>query len=256
MHHRAFLGGLALLVAAALPLTGCGENDNSNSNGGSGSRCGNDVVDTSGEQCDGTDLDGATCTSLGFSAGTLGCNSSCRFVTSGCTGTSRTPTPAPTPTSVQQETATPVVGATETATPGNPTATPTPGGPTCSDGDSIVVRLSLSTDITSARLDLGYPASANLPGSGTDKSVKDRVAFAGSGLTVVNDSDNSGDLVDDTLTMSLVSTDVSAAGLFATVTFDCVAGQPQPSAGDFICTVVSASLSGGSVSPNCSVAIQ
>lgn len=37
-----------------------------------------------GEQCDGSDLGGATCTSRGFSGGTLNCSSVCTFNTSSC----------------------------------------------------------------------------------------------------------------------------------------------------------------------------
>jgi len=50
--------------------------------------CGDARVDM-GEQCDEADLAGADCTTLGFTAGTLACLGSCRFDTSGCTGTSR-----------------------------------------------------------------------------------------------------------------------------------------------------------------------
>jgi len=46
--------------------------------------CGNGVIET-GEQCDGGNLGGATCTSLGFSGGTLACTGSCTYDTSGCT---------------------------------------------------------------------------------------------------------------------------------------------------------------------------
>jgi subtilisin family serine protease len=50
--------------------------------------CGDGIVDT-GEACDGSDLDGESCTSLGYTGGTLSCSGSCTFVTSGCTsGTS------------------------------------------------------------------------------------------------------------------------------------------------------------------------
>jgi cysteine-rich repeat protein len=45
--------------------------------------CGNNEAE-SGEQCDGTDKNGATCVTLGFSGGTLACTS-CHFDTSGCT---------------------------------------------------------------------------------------------------------------------------------------------------------------------------
>ena len=47
--------------------------------------CG-DGVRESPEDCDGTDLDSATCQSLGFDNGTLVCSASCTFDTSSCTG--------------------------------------------------------------------------------------------------------------------------------------------------------------------------
>lgn len=46
--------------------------------------CGNGVKET-GEECDGSDLGGATCSSQGFSGGTLTCNANCTFNTSQCT---------------------------------------------------------------------------------------------------------------------------------------------------------------------------
>lgn len=49
--------------------------------------CGNNQVD-SGEDCDGIDLAGQTCQSLGYSSGTLACTASCVFLVNGCTGTS------------------------------------------------------------------------------------------------------------------------------------------------------------------------
>src|SRR3989344_3144376 len=45
--------------------------------------CGNNVKE-SGESCDGSDLGGASCTSQGFSGGTLSCTASCTFNTSSC----------------------------------------------------------------------------------------------------------------------------------------------------------------------------
>jgi len=45
--------------------------------------CGNGVVD-SGEQCDGSNLNGQTCITQSFSGGTLSCNSNCTFNTSAC----------------------------------------------------------------------------------------------------------------------------------------------------------------------------
>ncbi|HKA53822.1 MAG TPA: YncE family protein [Candidatus Binatia bacterium] len=49
------------------------------------SLCGNDSVEPT-EECDGTDLAGESCTSLGFSGGTLGCSNTCEFETKDCTG--------------------------------------------------------------------------------------------------------------------------------------------------------------------------
>jgi hypothetical protein len=46
--------------------------------------CGNNIKET-GEQCDNSDLGGASCASLGFSGGTLSCTISCDFDTSACT---------------------------------------------------------------------------------------------------------------------------------------------------------------------------
>lgn len=46
--------------------------------------CGNNIKET-GEQCDGSDLGGATCQSLGYPGGTLSCRADCTFNTSGCT---------------------------------------------------------------------------------------------------------------------------------------------------------------------------
>ncbi len=48
-------------------------------------RCGDLVVhDANGEECDGTNLDGATCESLGYHGGTLSCNQACSFDVSDC----------------------------------------------------------------------------------------------------------------------------------------------------------------------------
>jgi hypothetical protein len=46
--------------------------------------CGNGALDA-GEECDGGNLGGATCSSEGFFGGTLSCNSNCTLDTSGCT---------------------------------------------------------------------------------------------------------------------------------------------------------------------------
>ena len=168
--------------------------------------------------------------------------------TSTATPAGSTPVPTQTP------------GVVATDTPAGPTATPVdaetptpvPTGAPCSD-PSVVVEVSIDTAYGAARHDVQDPAAqVNIPGSGTAQGVVDRVEFATSGgLTTVNDDDNTG-----TVTASLVSFSEQPSGLFATVTFDCTAG--VPAAGDFTCTVVSASTPGGVgiTDATCSVAVQ
>lgn len=47
--------------------------------------CG-DGIKNGGEQCDGSDLGGATCVTVGYSGGMLSCSSICQFDVAGCTG--------------------------------------------------------------------------------------------------------------------------------------------------------------------------
>ncbi|MBI2671557.1 S8 family serine peptidase [Candidatus Woesearchaeota archaeon] len=49
--------------------------------------CGNSILET-GEECEGSNLNGQGCSSKGFSGGTLSCSSSCTFDTSACTTSS------------------------------------------------------------------------------------------------------------------------------------------------------------------------
>ncbi len=51
--------------------------------GGTPAECGNGVQEP-GEDCDGSDLGGQTCESQGFGPGTLACDATCTFDTSGC----------------------------------------------------------------------------------------------------------------------------------------------------------------------------
>ncbi len=52
---------------------------------GSGPQCGDGTAECS-EQCDGADLKGVTCQSIGYSTGTLGCQGDCTLDISGCSG--------------------------------------------------------------------------------------------------------------------------------------------------------------------------
>lgn len=63
------------------------------STGGTGGSlaCGNGTLDP-GETCDGSQLQSATCASLGFVGGTLSCSSSCEFNAASCSGGTITPT--------------------------------------------------------------------------------------------------------------------------------------------------------------------
>lgn len=66
-------GALACTSGCELDTSGCE----------AGGECGNGAVEP-GEQCDGQDLDGASCTSLGLGAGELSCGSGCAYDISGC----------------------------------------------------------------------------------------------------------------------------------------------------------------------------
>ena len=262
---------LAIMGAAALAVqvAGCGDNDNNVFIGG----CGDDVV-SGNEQCDGTDLDGATCVSLGFQSGTLSSTSSCRFDTSGCSGGSRTATPqAATPTPVA--TATP--GATETgptatvagptATGGNnptPTVTATPGsGPTCQQGDKIKVTIAVDyddtsfPDVTGGTTSVQYPSGLDIPGnqSSTDQSRGENLTGTSGGFFNISDQDSNSDNIDDQVVVGLVGTQPFPPGNFASVEFDCAAGTTVPKAGSFSCTPDLSTSSGTTVAgATCSVA--
>ena len=74
MHVR--YGYLALALGLALGAgTACSGGD----------KCGNGVRND-GESCDGTDFGGASCLTLGYASGTLGCDDECHFVTTACEG--------------------------------------------------------------------------------------------------------------------------------------------------------------------------
>lgn len=46
--------------------------------------CGNNIIETGTEQCEGTNLNGASCQTLGFLQGVVTCNPSCQYDTSAC----------------------------------------------------------------------------------------------------------------------------------------------------------------------------
>ncbi|HHH31762.1 MAG TPA: redoxin domain-containing protein [Polyangiaceae bacterium] len=71
-----FALGLAALIAGACGGTNDGEDEPD-------PVCGDEEVNGS-DQCDGADLGGATCESLGFARGTLACSAECGFDVAGC----------------------------------------------------------------------------------------------------------------------------------------------------------------------------
>lgn len=85
-----YVGACATLgdeSAAEQYLQECTDTTALATNGSGFPTCGNDVIDVAGEQCDGADLGGETCASIGFLDGALACSGGCSFDTSGCTTT-------------------------------------------------------------------------------------------------------------------------------------------------------------------------
>lgn len=91
--------------------------------------CGDGVIE-GGEECEGDNLNGETCESLGYAGGTLTCDIACSFDTSGCIVPTPTATPVPTATATPASTpATVVTEPTTTTSTITPTPTPTPALP-------------------------------------------------------------------------------------------------------------------------------
>ena len=68
----------AVIVFIGMPATACtGENPGANDNQNQGAVCGNELVEAA-EVCDGSDLAGDTCQSLGWSGGSLSCQPGCQ----------------------------------------------------------------------------------------------------------------------------------------------------------------------------------
>lgn len=76
--------------------------------------CGNEVIE-GGEDCEGLNLNGKSCTSLGYSGGELSCDIACTFDVTECIVPS--PTPTPTPTSTSTPTPTSVIMPTMSTSP-------------------------------------------------------------------------------------------------------------------------------------------
>jgi cysteine-rich repeat protein len=264
--HWLILGALALAMAA--PLSGCGDNDNDEVfltcgdgvvNSGEecddgntldtdacltsclNARCGDGFIRTGVEECDGSNLNGESCTSQGQQNGTLTCNA-CQFDTAGCGGN---PVPTATPvvgvptstpaTSAESPTPTPATSG-DSPTP-TPTATPPPGGPVCGASETVTLDLTVNIAIGGVQLEIPYPASVRIQGTGADAAS---AATFPPGFVNANDKDTDGDLVDDQVDFAWASSGGTFTDL-ATIEFECVPGQPRPTASAFTCTIKSAS---------------
>ncbi len=85
------MGGAPTGAAGSSATTGAGGGPvGAGSSGGGSGTCGNGTVEA-GESCDGSAMQSATCSALGFTGGTLACSSSCQFAVAGCTGGTLTP---------------------------------------------------------------------------------------------------------------------------------------------------------------------
>ena len=75
-----------LVLALASTLVACGDSGGAGGAGGtSGGSCGNGMINPP-EQCDGAQLNGATCMTMNMGTGMLQCSSSCTYNTAMCTG--------------------------------------------------------------------------------------------------------------------------------------------------------------------------
>jgi cysteine-rich repeat protein len=224
-------------------------------------RCGDGAVETGMEQCDGLNLDNATCIRLGRGFGTLTCTAACEFDVSGC-GPTFTPTivrPTATVTPTRTPTATPlqVVCGNSLLEPGETCASCPPD---CMAGAcqptsqtytfDILLKTPAGQTATATTLLVPYRSTAiSIPGSGSATEVRRRVRPAPplpTGFTV------------DDLNWAVRLSASRAAGLasrLATAQFDACAGAPPPTTDDLTCIVETCAGSAGAID-DCSCTIE
>jgi hypothetical protein len=105
---------------------------------------------------------------------------------------------------------------------------------------------------------LGYPdTQLDIPGFGSQQSVIDRVhdlTGVVGGTFSYGDTDTNANTLDDQLAVGLISLSQSVpSGPFATVTFDCKAGQAAAVAADFSCALDASDSQGSAVPGSCAV---
>jgi cysteine-rich repeat protein len=232
-------------------------------------RCGDGVVHAGVEQCDGLNLNGSDCGTLGLSGGGLRCDASCQYDTSSCSPAfTPTATPTLTPSSTGTPTATPTfLTAPPTDTP-TPTVTPTPNP--CGDGfleppescetcpaDCQILACTPGMPMQQFGVDFTAPAGSSpsavavligyqsdrvsLPGTGS--AAGSRITGRPSGTSqLVND-------LDYAVRVTIVGSPGESipTGQLIVVDFDSCTGAPAVSPADFGCIIQSCGSSFGPI---------
>ena len=239
--------------------------------------CGDGVIEAGVEECDGFNLNGRNCSSLGLGAGDLTCTSDCRLDSSGC-GAPFTPTPTatgtatplpPTPTATSFPTGQPTLTPTFTATP-----TPLPCGdgllessetcdscpadcvpsPCDASGETFPIEVDFAFPAarspTSATVLLAYRSSViSLPGSKLEQTVRQRVVAPAPSPFLFTPFD-----LDYALRVVISRSEGLSSGLLFTATFDGCSGAAAPHLEDFDCSVQGCAGSTGAIS-DCSCTV-
>ena len=216
--------------------------------------CGDGFVDVGKEQCDGGNLLSSTCDNLGFAGGTLRCNATCQFDTSGCgaavtptTVFTQPPTFTPTPASACGNG---VIEPTETCTDCPADCTVRSCTATASTQTyTVTFSIPPAQDVSSITVVVGYRSDVlSLPGSGSVSSVSGRVTNRpAAAFVAVND-------LDYALRVVITRSSQIPAGRLVTLDFDTCSGAPAPTLADVACTVDGCATSFGDVE-GCSCAV-
>lgn len=118
-----------------------------------------------------------------------------------------------------------------------------------------------SPDISGVRVEIGYPVSVSLPGSGSDSSVRERgtnLTGLTDGLFEVADLKANPSGPDDTLSIGLVSlSQPITPGAFARIQFDCASSAAAPVVTDLECLAQASDFEGNLISSaGCTLALE
>ena len=178
--------------AASAPGTGGTAVTATGGSPGGSATCGNGKVET-GEACDGSALQSATCATLGYSGGALACSSTCQLDVSSCTGGTLKPTVTASRTSCAAPCA---VFFDATSTTGLSGTSPTPGGGT-SAGDYVAANWTWDFNDTASahKTTIGFAVAHVFDNPGTyhvTTAVRDLAGATGSTTTTITVSAMSG----------------------------------------------------------------